>query len=218
MAEFVRARSAEQKEMRMNEIKKAADGLFACKPYHEITLTTIAAQLSWTRANVYQYVTSKEEIFLDICADKMKAYMNALLSAFPEDCGYSVAVYAEVWAGILWAHKEYLRYGDILPTIIETNVSVERLARFKALYYELAGKLAARLAGNLSITAEDAGRCVLSVYFHAVGMCGVCAVGPLVQEALAKAGIAAEPVNFKEEMKEFIIMNLTYCQARRQAD
>lgn len=214
MAEFVRARSAEQKEMRMNEIKKAADILFACKPYHEITLTTIAAQLSWTRANVYQYVTSKEEIFLDVCADKMQAYMNALLSAFPEDCGYSVAVYAEVWAGILWAHKEYLRYGDILPAIIETNVSIERLARFKALYYELSGKLASRLAGNLSITDKAAGRCILSVYFHAVGMYGICAAGSLVQKAVAKAGIAAEPVDFKEEMKEFIVMNLAYCRTR----
>lgn len=69
MSEFVRARSAEQKEARMEEVKRAADRLFSAKPYHDITLTTIAAELSWTRANLYKYVTSKEDIFWP-CAAK----------------------------------------------------------------------------------------------------------------------------------------------------
>lgn len=142
MSEFVRARSAEQKEARMEEVKRAADRLFSAKPYHEITLTTIAAELSWTRANLYKYVTSKEDIFLVLCGEKMSAYMDALLAAFPRGCGYAVGVYAEVWAGILSAHRDYLRYGDILSSIIETNVSVNRLAEFKALYFDKAGQLA----------------------------------------------------------------------------
>lgn len=61
MPAFKRARSAEQKQERMREIKRAAADLFATRPYHEITLTTIAEQLSWSRANLYKYVTTKEE-------------------------------------------------------------------------------------------------------------------------------------------------------------
>ena len=101
MSEFVRARSAEQKEARMEEVKRAADRLFSAKPYHEITLTTIAAELSWTRANLYKYVTSKEDIFLVLCGEKMSAYMDALLAAFPRGCGYAVGVYAEAKPCIL---------------------------------------------------------------------------------------------------------------------
>lgn len=215
MSEFVRARSAEQKEARMEEVKQAADKLFSVKPYHDITLTTIAAELSWTRANLYKYVTSKEDIFLILCGEKMSAYMDALLAAFPPGCGYAVGVYAEVWAGILAAHRDYLRYGDILSSIIETNVSVDRLAEFKSLYFEKAGALAAVLAQNLGIRQEEACECILAVYFHAVGICSMCCDNPLLRQALERAGIAVEPVDFQDNMKRFIAMNLEYYGAGR---
>ena len=215
MSEFVRARSAEQKEARMEEVKQAADRLFSAKPYHDITLTTIAAELSWTRANLYKYVTSKEDIFLLLCGEKMSAYMDALLAAFPPGCGYAVGVYAEVWAGILSAHRDYLRYGDILSSIIETNVSVDRLAEFKALYFEKAGALAAVLAQNLGIRQEEACECILAVYFHAVGICSMCCDNPLLRQALERAGIAVESVDFQDNMKRFIAMNLEYYGAGR---
>lgn len=78
MTDFVRARSEEQKQARMAEIKAAADSLFNSVPYQEITLSTIAGKLSWTRANLYKYVTTKEEIYLEICSDKMHSYFDDL--------------------------------------------------------------------------------------------------------------------------------------------
>ena len=50
MAEFIRARSSEQKAQRLEEIKNVAKAQFATHPYHEITLTTIASDLGWSRA------------------------------------------------------------------------------------------------------------------------------------------------------------------------
>lgn len=41
MTDFVRARSEEQKQARMAEIKAAADELFCSVPYQEITLSTL---------------------------------------------------------------------------------------------------------------------------------------------------------------------------------
>ena len=80
MTDFVRARSEEQKQARMAEIKAAADELFCSVPYQEITLSTIAGKLSWTRANLYKYVTTKEEIYLEICSDKMQSYFDDLFA------------------------------------------------------------------------------------------------------------------------------------------
>lgn len=151
-----------------------------------------------------------------LCGEKMSAYMDALLAAFPPGCGYAVGVYAEVWAGILSAHRDYLRYGDILSSIIETNVSVDRLAEFKALYFEKAGALSAVLAQNLEIRREEAYECILAVYFHAVGICSMCCDNPLLQQALERAGIAVEPVDFQDNMKRFIAMNLEYYVAGRK--
>ena len=104
MADYIRARSDEHKEERLSQIKGATAALFEKCPYSEITLTTIAEKLGWSRANLYKYVTTKEEIFLEIASEKMDAYYNALLSAFPEGNNFTADVITEVWAGIINAN------------------------------------------------------------------------------------------------------------------
>ena len=98
----------------MAEIKKAASDLFDEVPYSEITLTTIAKRLSWTRANLYRYVSTKEEIFLDLIEDRMCAYYADLDAAFKEGCSYSLETTAEVWAGIIEANQRYFMMGHII--------------------------------------------------------------------------------------------------------
>lgn len=213
MSQFIRARSEEQKQQRMQEIKNAVDELFAEKPYHEITLTTIANKLEWTRVNLYQYISTKEEIFLEICADKLQIYYNALLAAFPADCGYSLDVFAQVWSGILNAHTDHLHYCDILPSIVETNVSVDRLATFKKKYYEKSSEVTNLLASHLGISNDTCYKIFLNIHHHAIGTYCLCKCNPLVEEALAKAGLKAPAIDFKQDMQEFILMNLErYCK------
>ena len=168
MADFIRARSDEQKEQRMAEIKRVTDELFAEHPYHEITLAAIAEQLGWSRAALYKYVTTKEDIFLEICSEKQDEYYGALLTAYPAGSTYSPAVLTEVWVEQLASHRDYLNYCDLLFTIIETNSAVERLAAFKRHYYEGQDQLIARFAGNLGCDAAHASKLLNAVYYHAV--------------------------------------------------
>lgn len=214
MADFIRARNSKQKEERMNEVKAATDELFSTVPYHEITLTTIAKQLSWTRANLYKYVTTKEEIFLDLCNDKMKSYFQGFLSAFPLGCEYESDVFAQVWTGILNAHKDYLHYSDILCTIVETNVTVERLTGFKRNYYEGAGKISTRLSQILNISEEDSYNLMLSVHYHATGLECICHYNPLVEQAIKNLNMKIPETNFRDNLKEFIFMNLQYYKGK----
>lgn len=213
MAEFKRARSDEQKEQRMQDIKNAVDELFQELPYHDITLTTISEKLNITRANLYLYVTTKEDIFLELCADKRDACYDALISAFPPDCGYSLEVFAEVWAGIINAHKDFLHYSDILSSIVETNVSVDRLAAFKKRYYEKAYEVSDLIALHLNLPREDSYEMFLNVHYHAVGIGSICRWNPLIAEALAKENISPVNIDFRENMKKFILMNLRFYTA-----
>lgn len=206
MSEFIRARTEEQKEQRLAEIKQAADRLFSEHPYHEITLTSIADELGCSRAQVYKYVSTKEEVFLELCADKRREYFDALLSACPVGCGYSDEVLAEVWSSILSAHLDFLRYCGILMTIIETNVSVERLARFKTSYYEDVDVVIGMLSANLGIDERAADELYYRVYFQAVGMGTFSYDNPLVTQALELADIQRPKPNFRPYMREFILM------------
>ena len=90
------------------------------------------------------------------------------------------------------------------------------LSEFNALYFVKAGALSAVLAQNLEIRREEAYECILAVYFHAVGICSMCCDNPLLQQALERAGIAVEPVDFQDNMKRFIAMNLEYYGAGRK--
>ncbi len=218
MADFKRARSEEQKEQRMAEIKRATDELFATHPYHEITLAAIAERLGWSRAALYKYVTTKEDIFLEICADKQASYNAALLTAYPAGSTYSPAVLTEVWSEQLVSHRDYFRYCDLLFTIIETNCTVERLAAFKTGYYAGQDALVERFSANLGIAPERAAQLLNAVYYHAVGINGWCQENPLVRQALELAGIDRRTVDFREEMRDFIAMCLGYYGRAKSAE
>lgn len=210
MADFMRARSSSQKEERMTEIKKAADAQFAEKPYHMITLTTIAEQLSWSRANLYKYVTTKEEIFLELTREKWDTYFTALRSAFPPRCGYSPEVASEVWAGILNADNGHLKYSAILPSIIETNVAIEKLAAFKKFFHQQTDAFTELLHLNFEFSQEKAYEIFMTIHYQAVGLYGYCNAGPLVEKALRMAEVNLIIPDFRERMKEFIHMNLLF--------
>ena len=210
MADFIRARSDEKKEERLNEIKTAAETLFVSAPYGEITLTTIAEKLGWSRANLYKYVTTKEEIFLEIAKDKMTAYYTALLSAFPQGNNYSPEVIAEVWAGILNAHQDYLRYVSYLNPIIETNVTVDRLALFKKNYYSFTDTLSDRLSKMLSITSKVAYKLQLDILFFASSTAICCYKNPLVHEALLQIQVTPPAMDFYTDMKDFVLMRIKW--------
>ncbi len=207
-AVFIRARSGEHKEERLSQIKEATAELFASCPYSEITLTTIAEKLGWSRANLYKYVTTKEEIFLEISAEKMAAYYNALLSAFPEGNNFTKEVIAEVWAGIVNANQDYMRYVSYLNPVIETNVTVERLAIFKRKYYDLAYAFRDRLAQMLATTQDAAYKIQLDLLFYASSNAVCCYKNPLVQEALKQINITPPPMDFYKDIKDFLKMRL----------
>ena len=210
MAEFIRARSAEQKGQRLEEIKGAVRRQFAARPYHEITLTTIADELGWSRANLYKYVSTKEEVFLLLTADEMGAYFNALLTALPEGCGLAPDTVAEVWAGIANAHQEYFRLGDLLTTIVETNVTVERLMAFKRAYYDHVAQMREHLPLILGIEPERVEPLLVAIYYHATGLVSGCWSNPLIAEALERLEIARPETDFRAEMRDFIGMCLDH--------
>lgn len=214
MADYIRARSDEQKAERLEEVKAALDHQFATRPFHEITLTTLADELGWSRTNLYKYVATKEEVFLAVFADKRDAYMDALEAALPAGCGFDNATIASVWAGIACAHRDFFRYGDLLYSVIETNVGYEKLKEFKRRYYENLKPFSAQMAGVLGIAPERVEHFTNTVYHHCVGLAGSCLNNPRVLRALEELGVESAPVDFQAETRDFVAMLLSWYQGK----
>ncbi len=216
MQDYIRARTEEQKEERLGQIKDATDSLFKEMPYTAITLTTIADKLGWSRANLYKYVTTKEEIFLELVSEKMTDYFNSMLSAFPEGNNFSTEVIAEVWAGILNAHKDYLRYVAYLMTIIETNVTVERLAGFKKKWYGYADELSKRLSVMLGIEESAASKLIVDIQMYASQLVTDCLSNPLILQALKLIEREVKKTDFCESIKDYTKMCINWCVSRKK--
>ena len=210
MADYKRARSDEQKEERMTQIKKAADELFKSMPYTEITLSTIAEKLDWSRANLYKYVTTKEEIYLEIEQDRMTEYLNSLLTVFPEGCKFTPETVAEIWTAQVASHEDYFRYVAFLLTIIERNVTVERLTVFKKTYYDLSLVLQKRLSFALGITEQQADNLFLAIMNYGASYFTNCQKNPLIIQALKTLKIKPKEMNLSRDVKDFILMNIEW--------
>lgn len=210
MENFIRARNNEQKEFRINEIKTAADSVFGKNPYSEITLTTIAQQLGWSRANLYKYFSTKEEIYLALTEDKMEKYFVSLNAAFPENNKFSAEVAAEVWAGILNANQDYLRYVSILTSIIEKNVTVERLADFKKKYYSLMFSFCKKISETLKISEDSAQKIFHDILMYSSASASNCEKNPLIQKALKIIKIEPSKLDFYKNLKNFILMEINW--------
>lgn len=212
MVDYIRARSNEQKAERLAQIKAALEHQFATRPYHEITLTTLADELGWSRTNLYKYVSTKEEVFLAVAGDKRDAFMGAIMAALPAGCGFDNDTIATVWAGIAAAHYDYFRYSDLLFSVIETNVGIEKLREFKRGYYEMLGSFSEQLSGVLHIAPERVERFTNAIHFHGVGLAGSCLNNPLVKQAVAELGVTPAPVDFQADMRDFVAMMLAWYQ------
>ena len=208
--DFKRARSDEQKCQRMADIKQATAQLYREVPYHEITLTTIAERLGWSRASLYKYVTTKEEIFLELSADARDSYFDALLAAFPSTTAFDAEAMAATWTNIATKNRDWFVYGDILMTIIETNVTLERLKTFKKGYYDYLDKLYSQM-GNMFAGDKDRFDYLLStIHSHGMGMVGGCSANAMVAQALDELGIKRTKPEFQPAMEEFIGMCLAH--------
>lgn len=215
MAEFIRARSDEQKALRMGEIKAAADAQFATHPYHEITLTTIAEELSWSRANLYKYVTTKEEIFLALARDKYAAYCEDLLEAFPEGAHLSHEEAAKLWANIVNEHLDWFKLHDLLVTIFESNASVESLKGYKQTYYSYREVFQKRLPETLGVPKENVDKVMLSIMNQASGLICTCGNPEVLAQVLAELGVTRTEPNVPEEMYDFVFMCLEHWASKQ---
>ena len=150
MADYIRARSPEHKRERMDTIMEAADALFRERPYHQITMGTIAESLGWSRSNLYKYAATQEEIFLALHSAKNRAWLEELAAEL-EDAPMPAPEFARIWAEVTERNAGFLRYQEILISIIESNVTLERLTAFKRDFADMLPPVADVLARQCGI-------------------------------------------------------------------
>ena len=207
MSEYIRARSPEQKQERMQAIMTAADTLFAKQPYHQITMGAIAEELGWSRSNLYKYAATQEEIFLALHSAKNRAWIEDLASAL-SDAPLPMREFARIWAETTVRHASFLRYQEILISIIESNVTLERLTEFKRDFAAMTPAVNEILSRQCGIDHTAAQGLYLRLLYQAPGLWNHFHCAELTREAIAAAGLPQAEGNFVDSYADFVLLCL----------
>jgi AcrR family transcriptional regulator len=137
MENWERARNIDQKEFREKEILEAARGLILEKPYEEIKISDFADRISFSRANIYKYFGTKEEIFLLLLSAEVDRFADLLESRFAQlDSGRLGAkrlkeIFPKFWTELIWEEKILIFLFSLTGSILEKNASPEIFLRSK---------------------------------------------------------------------------------------
>lgn len=111
----------------------------------ELGLNELARQAQMTKSNVYRYFENREELLLALLEEESAQWLadlGARIKATPQATAQQIA---RAFAGASAATPLMCRLLSILPSIIEHNVSRERLTAFKINVVALTADVARQL-------------------------------------------------------------------------
>jgi len=210
--DWIRARSDEQIEQRINEIVDATARLYEEHRFEDITFAMIAKEADFTRSNLYRYFETKEDIFLELIKHDIETWSEDILENFtPENS--SLRELAEAWIDLALKYKRMLKLFTILFTLLERNASLEVLTDFKQKINEEIGMVAQFLSDALPFSSVEAAAEFISAQSSlAIGAYPMMDLTPKQIEAMQAIGMETSPEFYRERLvraTELLLQGLT---------
>ena len=124
----------EESDARRAEIIDACEALYRSESYHDITMTQIAAKVSFGRANVYNYFQNKDEILLALLQREHELWADDLASLRESGMTLEDESLADGIAASLEKRTQMLKLLAMNLYDIEQNSRLESLVAFKHAY------------------------------------------------------------------------------------
>jgi len=196
--DWVRARSDEQIEQRINEIMDATARLYEENRYEDITFAMIAKEANFTRSNLYRYFQTKEDIFLELLKHDIATWRKDFLEIFT-DVPSSLHDVAETSVDLILKHKRMVGLFTILFTLLEPNASLDALTAFKQKITEEIGMVAQFLSTTLSFPSiESAVEYLTAQSYLAIGAYPMMNLTQKQTEAMQTIGQETNPEYYRQ--------------------
>ncbi|WP_020620551.1 TetR/AcrR family transcriptional regulator [Paenibacillus daejeonensis] len=209
--EFDRVRNEEQRKIRVEQIKNAAIKLFDTEQFHEIDLAKIAKETTFTRGNLYKYISSKEEIYLLVALDELQGWVADLKQTFDQDLSDDIDAFSQQWAEAADRHPRFLKLISMLFTIIERNVTLEKLVEFKKQYIVAIAELGEVMQAVFPAWDDKTIQKFFDLQSHyVIGLFPYTSPAPIQREAMERAGFHVEPIQFVDKVAEFVAYTVRY--------
>ena len=182
--------SATLTHARREEIIAACAKLYERMSFREITLKEIARETSFTRPSIYNYFTTKEEIFLALLRKEYEQWVRELHTLSQAAEPGNAEAFAEGLAHTLEQRKRLLKLMTMNTYDMEANSRPEQLAEMKAAYGQALRAVEECLAAFFpQKTAEQRERFVYAFFPFVYGLYPYTIVSDKQRAAMEAAGV-----------------------------
>lgn len=200
---FKRARSDEQKSIRIHQIVTATLELLQTQSFDDITLKAIAEKLDFSRNNLYKYVSTKEEIFLLIVDADLQHFTEIMSHRLDNRQYMEIPEFCHLWVKTLYEQKRLLKCFSMLNTMIEKNASLDALVSFKQSMYQSLSRLEEIMLHSIPNISSEAVKSFLYFQFHyACGLYSSTEITDLQKKAIFLSGIPTFEIDFVTEFSK----------------
>lgn len=209
---YLRARTPEQKEVRRRHLLDTAKSLLLEIPdVHDLGINELARRAQMTKSNVYRYFESSEAVLLEALVEEFMLWhadLGKALARGGKRIG-TIEHIARAFSATLVARPLLCRLASIFPSILERNVSAERIVQFKQ------GLLAVRKQTALDFhgCVPDISAAAFERFIHLalpllIGMWPLGNPGEVAAQVSARADLAALRYRFQQDLAEGMLMLL----------
>ncbi len=205
-----RARSPEQKEERRRAILAAAAALYESRGLEGAGLNAIARRACLSKANIYRYFESREEIFLHLTLEEYRAWIGEIEQALAPLAGRDdECALAATLAASLAARPRLCGLSASISVVLETNVSVEVVVWFKTRLLELMLRLSNAIRVAMPALDGDGTQHFLRLaHLLVTGLWPAAQPPPAVREALRRPELQYARVDFERDLRESLVVVL----------
>ncbi|WP_037255879.1 TetR/AcrR family transcriptional regulator [Kibdelosporangium aridum] len=158
---FQRARSAEHKRQRRDEMLDAARNLALDKGVRAVTMTDIAAEIGVHKSAVLRYFETREAVFLELLTEGWAEWVDACVPAV-EAAGSDPVEVARAIAETLSKRPLFCDLLAHAPMNLERGVSVEAVREFKLTSFGHIDRFVQAVTTALPTLTKDEGWSLIS--------------------------------------------------------
>jgi AcrR family transcriptional regulator len=199
-----RARTTEDREIRVQELMDAAARLLAGGTYESVTMAAVAEAAGIAKPSAYGYFRSKETLFLALTRRELAGWCAAFVDALHRSRGRRPArIVAAALAGTLAERPLLVQLFSVVHATLQANLQAQEIRDFKrftqALLFQGATAIAERVP---DIPAPQGMRFLLLAYAFVIGLGQLANPPSAVRAALdGKPEFADYAVDFRTELE-----------------
>ena len=193
---FQRARREPEKAQRRQDVLAAADALLRASGFEGFSMSVLARKAGVAKGTLYLYFETREEVLLALYVEQLGDFVATFFSRLED--GMSDEAFTEAFEFASLADPNFLALRARLESVIEHNVSVERLVEAKRAMRDLVEDLLPRVEAICGLEAGTGTRLLVSLAALQLGA---------VQSRL---GPATAGLDLPEDVAEFMKVHSEY--------